>query len=815
MHALVALLATLLLASSGGPVQAGEDEILAQLSKLRLDKNRIYLIRDITIRRDTLSISFNRGTIVFLEAVRGQVTGAIFLGSGEILSIPPDPSEKRQLIKFTESPILNERFDAGMFRFTDDTYTEIITQYEERAREDVPDEAFSELLPWEANLGEGSRLLNLRLMADLIGNDERPLFYSELRGTRLGWFNAVYDQRLAEEVTLVRSGVESDSGISDIWTSYNRRSEARDPEKFAHEDPAFVDITAYDIDATILPDSRLDAVARLTLTSRRPGERVLRFDLTRTLRLSEVTWNGEPVSFFQHAEEDGGSEYDGFDRLAVILPSPTEAGQQMVLEFHYSGRVLEARGEGIFYVSERALWYPNFGLQDPARFDLHFHYPSDNALVATGRLVEEREEDGLRHSRWTSGREFFVAGFSYGDFTIESHETSVVPIFLCINNNVETIFKEIESERAIRTERALRNAAAIIPRRSGSPLPRVINVDPDFGAFSTEGLTDSILEDVGATLEFFSDALGPYPFDRLAISQFPVAFSQGWPSLIYVSSLSFFTPEQLGRLGLEAKNDLIATEFVRAHEVAHQWFGNKVGWRSYRDQWMMEGLSNYLGAMYLEHKYGDDVPLLDILDDAVSRLFVSTGEGTTHDDNGPVWLGHRLSTSSIPDGYIETVYTKSTWIVHMLRRMMQDDDGSDDRFLGMLREFLNDFDGRPASTWDLKAAVRKHMTGRMDVAGDGTMDWFFEQWVFGTGVPTYDMTYTIEPSGDGSLVASGRITQTGVSEFLMPVPVYAGSTHLGDVVVSDTGATFNFTLDGEADSLQLDPHRSVLMRTRN
>ena len=268
MHALVALLATLLLASSGGPVQAGEDEILAQLSKLRLDKNRIYLIRDITIRRDTLSISFNRGTIVFLEAVMGQVTGAIFLGSGEILSIPPDPSEKRQLIKFTESPILNERFDAGMFRFTDDTYAEIITQYEERAREDVPDDAFSELLPWEENLGERSHLLNLRLLADLIGNDDRPLFYSELRGTRLGWFNAVYDQRLAEEVTLVRSGVESDSGISDIWTSYNRRSEARDPEESAHEDPAFVDITAYDIDATILPDSRLDAVARLTLTSR-------------------------------------------------------------------------------------------------------------------------------------------------------------------------------------------------------------------------------------------------------------------------------------------------------------------------------------------------------------------------------------------------------------------------------------------------------------------------------------------------------------------------------------------------------------------
>jgi hypothetical protein len=772
------------------------------------------MIRDITIRRDTLSISFNRGTIAFLEGVNGRITGAIFLGSGEILSIPPDPVEKRQMFKFTGSPILNERFDAGIFRFTDETYAEIIEQYENRAQEDVPDDALSTLLPWEQNLGERSRLLNLRLLADLIGNDDRPLFYAELRGTRLGWFDAVYDQRLAEEVAIFSSGIDSDSGTSDIWTSFNRRSQARDPEDFSHEDLSVVDITAYDIETTILPDSRLDAVARLTLTSRRSGERVLGFDLTRTLRLSEVTWDGEPVPFFQHAEEGRTLQSDAFDRLAVILPEPTLEGQEIVLRFKYSGRVLEERGEGIFYVSERALWYPNFGVQDPATFELQFHYPAENALVATGSLIEEREENGLRHSLWRSGREFFMAGFSYGDFTIESHDTSIVPVFLCVNNDVETIFKEIESERATSTERALRFAAGIIPRRSGSPLPRVVNVSPDFGVFSTEGLTDTILEDVGATLKFFSDTLGPYPFDRLAIAQFPVAFSQGWPSLIYVSTLSFFTPEQLERLGLKARNNLLATEFVRAHEVAHQWFGNKVGWRSYRDQWMMEGFSNYLGAMYLEHKYGESAPLLDVLDDAVSRLFVSTGEGTTHDDNGPVWMGRRLSTSSVPDGYTETVYTKSTWIVHMLRTMMQDEDGSDDRFLGMLREFLEDFDGRPASTWDLKSAIEKHMTARMDASGDGTMDWFFDQWVFGTGVPTYDLTYTIEPSGE-AFVAAGRITQAGVSEFLMPVPVYAGATYLGDVVVSDAGGTFSFTLDEEPDDLELDPHHSVLMRSRN
>ena len=101
-------------ASQGGPNEA--DELLAQLSRLHLDKKQIYHVRDITIRRDALSISLNRGLIAFLEPVRDKVTGAVFLGGGEIVAIPPDPMEKQQIYKFTGSPLLNDTFQAGVFR---------------------------------------------------------------------------------------------------------------------------------------------------------------------------------------------------------------------------------------------------------------------------------------------------------------------------------------------------------------------------------------------------------------------------------------------------------------------------------------------------------------------------------------------------------------------------------------------------------------------------------------------------------------------------------------------------------------------------
>src|SRR5215813_2170053 len=118
----------LLIAIFGSAFQnpSGEaDEILAQFSKLRLDKSQIYNIRDITLRRDVLSIALNRGTIAFVQPVKGRVTGAVFIGSGEIVGIPPDAIERQQIYRFTGTAVLNEPFQTAVFRFTDNTYEEI------------------------------------------------------------------------------------------------------------------------------------------------------------------------------------------------------------------------------------------------------------------------------------------------------------------------------------------------------------------------------------------------------------------------------------------------------------------------------------------------------------------------------------------------------------------------------------------------------------------------------------------------------------------------------------------------------------------
>src|SRR5262245_24345077 len=176
------------------PAVAPENPAYTALSKIHLDKKQIYSIRDITLTRDVLSISFNRGVIAFAEPIEGKVTGAVFVGSGDILAIPPDSIEKKQLFRYTRSALLSEHFETAVLRFTDGTWEEILKEYRSHASEPVDPADADALLRWEAELQRRGAFLGDRILADLIGIRTRPLFLAQIEGARLGWFDAIFDE---------------------------------------------------------------------------------------------------------------------------------------------------------------------------------------------------------------------------------------------------------------------------------------------------------------------------------------------------------------------------------------------------------------------------------------------------------------------------------------------------------------------------------------------------------------------------------------------------------------------------------------------
>jgi Peptidase family M1 domain len=682
MRILVSLIVALFGFVSQSFPQNEADEVLGLLSKARLDRKQTFHVRDLTVRRDVLSITLNRGVIAFLEPVRGKVTGAVFIGSGEIVAIPPDSIEKQQIYKFTGLPILNETFENAIFRFTDDTFDEIKTEILQHADEEVSPEEIAQFESWDQRIADQSKLLNTRLLADLLESPPRPLFLAEVNGEKTGWFESVFDRRRVEEVAAFKIHEIANKSVIDLWTSFNQRSEARNPEAVAHEDKSAVEILGYDIDTTLSADSHADIKATVQLRGRIEGARVLTFDLSESLRVSALSLeNGEAVPFYQHS---------GTNAVTLVLPRPLNAGQEISLRFSYSGAV--NAGEP---------WYPCQRFQDSAMFTLVFHAPAGAAVMATG-----------------NGK-FPSAGFAFGNFSPVSAEATPA-----------------------------------------------------------------------TALKYFSEMLGPYPYERLAVVRSSGGEQGDWPMLIQL-------PSSL---------DATAAELMMAQQIARQWFGHRVTPASYHDEWLFEGLARYLGAMYIESQSNGPDRLREILNDARSQLL-------DVENAGAIWLGQRLASTITPRGE-RAVTNKGLWVVHMLRMLMREDGPNPDaRFLGMLREFISTYEGKPASTWDFKHLAEKHAPAAADLRRGKKLDWFFDEWVFGTGVPQYALDYKIEADGNAFTI-EGTIKQSNVPDgFVMPVPVFADDQFLGRVVIGENEDEFRFRVDKKPERIVIDPRMDVLARS--
>ncbi len=136
-------------------------------------------------------------------------------------------------------------------------------------------------------------------------------------------------------------------------------------------------------------------------------------------------------------------------------------------------------------------------------------------------------------------------------------------------------------------------------------------------------------------------------------------------------------------------------------------------------------------------------------------------------------MGFRLNTFKNPRAYNSLVYPKGGYIFHMLRWMMYDRQNGDQKFIAMMKDFVKSHFNQNASTESFKRIVEKHMTPLMDLDGNKHMDWFFNQWVYGTEVPKYRFEYSLTPESDGKFMLKFTLTQSGVSEnFKMLVPIY-------------------------------------------
>ncbi len=783
-------------------------ELYDAINALTLDSSQVYHLvpeNRIELRRGDALISLDEGTLAFFSPFEGRLTGAVFSGHGHVLATPRDPVEKQQMGRFLGSPVLDETFASAYFRFTDEAADELLAQF--RKAKLSPQADASYVSQWEPTLARISPVYTLRILVDFLSPDPRPAFYANLDGASTGSFDVVVDG-LRDEQFLLGQTIKNATG-----TSYNTWTSHRVPN-LPVRTVAFRALH-YSLQSSILSNKSLDATANVRIHAETGKARILVFELSRALTVDRVTGeHGEPFEFFQN---EGMTLQErstrGNDYLYVILAGVPSQNQEFLLQFHYHGNVIEDAGNGVLFVGARESWYPHLGdPSDFAPYDLTIRWPRKLRLVATGSRLDEHDDGDSRVGHWKTEKPTAVAGFNLGEYATSSVTSGGHSVDVYAN-------RELEESLRNRLQAAPSDGIPIASPTAGAPAARLALTLPRLTPSPADALKQ-LGKEIDSSVHFYENFSGPFPFHNLSVSQIPGTFGQGWPGLLYVSTLSFLSPEAQQRAGLSPSGQEHFTELVPYHEVAHQWWGNVVGWSSYRDQWIDEAISNYLALLFADSRGNPDHALrvwLARYRHQLTEKSPDADEPTA--DIGALTLGLRLNSSKSPSAYERVVYSKGSWIIHMLREMLRQPGAKqpDARFIALLQKLVTKYAYRALSTDDLQHEVESVMTPGMDLENSRSMDWFFDDWVRGTGIPHYRVEFTSHHDETGYSVR-GKLFQTNVSRsFLASVPLYAtgssGRSLLGRVVAGGPETSFHFHTSGPLHKILIDPQMTLLCTT--
>lgn len=730
------------------------EQLLSQVDKPHFEK--AGLVRGITLERDTAKLRLESGTLALSDPVQGKIFAAVFEGSGRLEFTPVIYRERYQLALHSKQPALDAEFSQAVFYFSDGAAEELAKAVDAEASASV--ESLAKI--YDDHTSDLRRLglhWTPRIVKAMLSSEgaSHAFFAAELNTKDFGWLSFIFDEADPEQLEVSRwSG---NWHTLDTWVKQPKDGKtARQVFQNPLDYQEYV-ISSYKMRITVDNNTQLTGNVEMGFDLKRAGERVLVFSLSPDLRISSVrSGDGKELAFFQPPKDRG--DFDRADYLAVVAHEPFAAGRQ-ILVFDYSGKKQVFKvGNGSFFCRSFG-WYPSFGMgrssinENPfisrKDFDITLRVPKRWDAVAVGTRVEEKRDGDYSLTRWKSDIPLAVAGFAFGEYKIKTHKVDDVQVEVYANRESDDVMHQLE-----------------MLSESGQYLLTL-------GSLSPGRMADTMAVEVGNSLRVMQAYFGPYPYKKLAVSNIPGSYGQGWPSLLYLSSLTFLDSTQRHQLGIKDHTGL--TDFFRAHETSHQWWGHVVGWKSYHDQWLSEGFAQFSGNLYSWYSRSPEEYFDRFRRDRES-FALGSREGAAYNQVGPIYLGRRLSSTKARGGYNNLVYDKGGWVLHMLRMMLFDFQSKkpDERFMAMMQDFTKTHFNQAASTDDFKAIAEKHMLPFMDIDKNGRMDWFFDAWVYGNALPKYDLDYSVEPDKqEGRWTLSGKLTQSEApADFRMIVPLY-------------------------------------------
>jgi hypothetical protein len=712
--------------------------VVSGIYRLSLDVSRQFEVDDLTVTAPDLALHLPKGT-AFLSDTPEGTTAVVLLGRGRMQLAPRDPAEQTQLRIFAGSEAFDSEFEAAFIRVRP---AEFAARFPVRS-----------MVPREVSASDARRAMEI--FQKFVG---RTLQLNLSDISRDTWSIVPSTGDLIAEVQTRRHGsltyarTWSESEDVSLFDRQRRRNIAvyASEEKLAargrfysEDDLLEYDILDYDINTSFDPERlwvsgnarvkmRVRSLQLMTLTMRLAESLVVRGvyspEFGRLLHLRVVG---------QHS-------------LIVNLPSPVARDSEINLSIIYAGRVppqeldreaiavtqdqdtIQIPLEPRFIYSNRSYWYPQGTVTDYATARLRISVPREFDAVATGMPAVNAAETVAPDRKlflFESDRPVRYIG------CVISRFATVTTADLRLDTSDVHVVAETESETALDANTPPTQPLA--GRHDGLSL--IVQANP-----RQAGRARDLSQQSTEIIQFYASIVGgvPYPSLTLAVTESDLPGGHSPPYFVILN-------QPMPTRDLTWRNDPVAFDsyptFFLAHELAHQWWGQAVGWKNYHEQWISEGISQYFAILFAEKERGSDL-MLNLL-----RQMRKTGMEAS--DQGPIYLGYRLGHIRRDSRVFRAlVYNKAAMVMHMLRRLV-----GDEAFFTGLRDFYTGWRFRKAGTDDFRMV--------MEEASKRDLSAFFEAWIYGASIPR--LRFSEKRTGQTAVLRFEHLGE------VVPVPVTA------------------------------------------
>lgn len=516
----------------------------------------------------------------------------------------------------------------------------------------------------------------------------------------------------------------------DYMKSFNKIQEAEAKSALKKMNQRFslntgnYDIKYHRLDLTVDPAVAFISGDVTTYFEAKEALSQITFELTDNMTVSQVTQRGTSLAFNHNSDE-----------VVITLPQIQNLGVLDSLTITYSGNP-ESSGFGSFEQSTHngtpVIWTLSepYGAKGwwPCKQDLIDKIDSIDVYITTPILTPNNDDyvsvsNGLEISQTISG-DFKTTRFKHG-YPIPAYLIAIAA------TNYTVYSHEVEN--------------------NGSPFDIVNYVYPEDLAYAqvSTPITVDIMNVYATLFETY-----PYADEKYGHAQF------GWGGGMEHTTVSF-----MGSFG----------QNLVAHELAHQWFGNKITCGSWKDIWLNEGFATYLAGLAIENINGNDI-FTSFKQDHVSSI--------TSQPGGAVYLTDADTTSvgRIFSGRLS--YSKGSMVLHMLRKKL-----GDAPFFQAIQDYLSD----PDHAYGY--AKTDEFINIVETSSGEDLSEFFSDWLYNQGYPTYTMTWNQPQSTSVFFNLSQTQSHTSVDFFEAPVPVRLVGTNgeTQDVVLNNSSNNQNFS----------------------